>query len=226
MAAASHEAGDLAILARVDLLLAEDGTWRACEVNADCPGGYNEALGLPRLACAAGFTGGVDPTHVTDVLARRLEALAEGRTVGLLYATAYAEDLQVCALVQRLLATRGVRSVLVPPTAPRLERGELVAGGERLGALYRFFPTEYMEGQRNVADVVEATRTGAIRSLTSFAHVYAQSKLAFALRLDPRAVCSDEASRASLAAFVPRIAERATADLARGPRGRLGWGGF
>ena len=50
---ASWEAGDRTSWARVDLLLGDDGVWRACEINADCPGGHNEAFGLPRLARAA-----------------------------------------------------------------------------------------------------------------------------------------------------------------------------
>ena len=62
LAAASHGAGDVASLMRVDLLLDASGQWRACEINADCPGGHNEALGLPRLARAAGYLAGRNPT--------------------------------------------------------------------------------------------------------------------------------------------------------------------
>jgi hypothetical protein len=69
---ASWEGGDRTSWARVDLLLAEDGTWRACEVNADCPGGHNEAYGLPRLSRAAGFAEGENPTTMLDDLAGRL----------------------------------------------------------------------------------------------------------------------------------------------------------
>jgi glutathionylspermidine synthase len=180
LARASREAGDLASLVRVDLLLSEDGQWRACEINADCPGGHNEALGLPRLARAAGFMGGQNPTVVTHALAQRLADLAEGGAVALLYATAYAEDLQVCAIVQRTLASLGVRAILAPPTAPRFARGELRVGGEPVRALYRYFPTEYMQGQHNVGAIAEAVARRRVRSLTSFAHIYAQSKLAFA----------------------------------------------
>jgi glutathionylspermidine synthase len=202
LAAASRASGDDAILARVDLLLGDDGEWRACEINADCPGGHNEALGLPALARAAGFTGGLDPTTVPGALVERLVALARGRAVGLVYATAYAEDLQICALLQRLLQRQGVRALLIPPTAPRLNRGELVVRGEALGALYRFFPTEYMEGQSNVDDIALALRSGAVRTITSFSHIYAQSKLAFA-RAWAHEPSLGAAARASLAAYIP-----------------------
>jgi hypothetical protein len=47
-------------------------------------------------------------------------------------------------------------------------------------ALYRFFPTEYMEGQKNLDDIATAVRTGRVRTLSGFCNVYAQSKFAFA----------------------------------------------
>jgi len=180
LAAASHAGGDHASLVRVDLLLQEDGGIVACEVNADCPGGHNEALGLPRLARAAGFTLGQNPTTVVDELVARLADLADGGAVALIFATAYAEDLQVCALLQRALTLRGVRAIRAPSTAPRLVDGELRVGSVPVKVLYRYFPTEYMQGQRNVAGIAEAVASGAVRSITSFSHIYAQSKYAFA----------------------------------------------
>lgn len=215
LASASHESGDDAILARVDLLLGEDDEWHACEINADCPGGHNEALGLPRLARAAGFTRAEDPTRVVPSLVARLTELARGGAVGLVHATAYAEDLQICALLQRHLEEAGVRALLIPPTAPRLRRGVLMARGEAISALYRYFPAEYMDGQDNLADFVAALRSGAVRSMTSFAHIYAQSKLAFA-RAWAHAGSLDEASRASLALHAPY-----SADVRDVPRGLL-----
>jgi glutathionylspermidine synthase len=206
LAGASRASGDDAILARVDLLLGEDGEWRACEINADCPGGHNEALGLPELARAAGFAGALDPTLVPGALVERLASLAGGKAVGLVHATAYAEDLQVCALLQRLLQRRGVRALLVPPTAPRLRDGELVVRGEALGVLYRYFPAEYMEGQANLDDVIAAVGSGAVRTITSFSHIYAQSKLAFArawAREGSIESLLDRGARASLGAYVP-----------------------
>ncbi len=222
LAAASRESGDDACCARVDLLLGEDGEWHACEVNADCPGGYNEALGLPALAREAGFLAGTNPTWVTSALADRLAGLAGGRAVGLVHATAYAEDLQVCALLKRLLEERGARAHLVAPTAPRLEGGELVYQGEPLGALYRFFPTESMEGQSNVGDVALAVRTGAVRTITSFSHIYAQSKLAFARTWAARESL-DRGARDSLHRYVAESVEATEAPRASLVGDRASW---
>jgi hypothetical protein len=180
LARASHQAGDRASLMRVDLLLDESGVWKACEINADCPGGHNETLALPRLARAAGFTAGNDPTHVVARLVARLHSLAEGRAVGIVHATGYAEDLQVCALVAREVERAGGRALLAPPTAPMLRGGELCIHGRPIGVLYRYFPTEWMSGQRNIDSIARAVEMQSLRTLTSFAHVFTQSKFALA----------------------------------------------
>lgn len=185
LARASHAASDNASLVRVDLLLDQHSRFVACEINADCPGGHNEAEGLPALARRAGFRGGVSPSRVVDALVDRLCELARRRdgspgAVGLLYATAYAEDLQPCALVARALKRRGVNAILAPPTAPHAHGDGLAIGGVPIDALYRFFPTEYMEGQANVAAIANAVRRGRVRTISSFSQMYAQSKLAFA----------------------------------------------
>jgi hypothetical protein len=114
-----------------------------------------------------------------------------------------------------MLEERGARGVLVSPTALRLRKGALFARGERLGALYRYFPAEYMQGQGNLAEVVAAVRSGAVRTLTSFAHIYAQSKLAFS-RAWARAASLDDEARAAVGAYVPE-----TRDLADVPRESL-----
>jgi hypothetical protein len=196
LAAASFQGADRGCLARVDLLLKEPepedsqpscpGVFAACEINADCPGGHNEAMGLPQLAQSAGFWDGVDPTTVVPALADRLAALATERdgAVALLYATAYAEDLQVCALLKRALAERGCKAILCPPTAPRRRNGRLRVADEPLAVLYRFFPTEYMAGQRNLDDIAEAIAGRQVRALSGFAEIFTQSKLAFARAWD------------------------------------------
>ena len=185
LAEASAFARDDASLVRVDLLFGEDGDFHVCEINADCPGGHNEALGLPKLARAAGFSHGHDPTRVVPALARRLADLArlqgERAAVGLIYASAYAEDLQVCAIIRRELAKLGVPAILAPPTAPVLDAsGALTIRGVEIGALYRYFPAEYMEGQGNVGAIAQAIAAGRVRTLSSFAHVFTQSKLSLA----------------------------------------------
>jgi hypothetical protein len=185
LAAAARAGGDGGTLVRVDLLLRDDGRFVACEVNADCPGGHNETLALPRIAKLAGFRDARDPTTVVPRLVDRLLSLSGGRgsprgAIGLVCATAYAEDLQVCALVERLIKERGGRALRVPATAPK-ESGDGVAfRGERLSVLYRFYPLEYMEEQANVPALARATERGELASVSAFSAIHAQSKLAMA----------------------------------------------
>lgn len=187
LAAASRAAGDAGSVARVDLLLRDDGRFVACEVNADCPGGYNETLALPRLARAAGLRRGVDPTHVAGRLADWLVDRSGGPgspkgIIALAYATAYAEDLQVCALLERLVVERGGRAARIAPTMlrPSSRDAGIEVRGERVAVLYRFYPLEWMAGQKNIDALARATASGALVSMSSFTCIHAQSKLAMA----------------------------------------------
>lgn len=185
LAAAARSGGDRSALVRVDLLLRDDGRFVACEVNADCPGGHNETLALPRLARLAGFREGRDPTAIAHRLADRLVELSGGRgsprgAIGLVCATAYAEDLQVCAIVERLVRERGGRALRVPSTGPK-ESGDGVAyRGDRLAVLYRFYPLEYMVEQANVPALARAASRGELACVSTFAAIHAQSKLSMA----------------------------------------------
>jgi glutathionylspermidine synthase len=187
LAAAARAGGDRSALVRVDLLLREDGHFVACEVNADCPGGHNETLALPRIARLAGFRDGRDPTTVALRLADRLVEASGGRgsprgAIGAICATAYAEDLQVCAIVERLVRERGGRTVHLPATGAVVSAdGVRVAyRGEVLAVIYRFYPLEYMQEQANVPALARATELGELTCISSFSAIHAQSKLAMA----------------------------------------------
>jgi glutathionylspermidine synthase len=224
LARSAWGAGDRETFARVDLLLDSEGRFRACEVNSDCPGGQNEAHGLPRLAQEAGFRGAENPTTVVEAMAGRLAELAgPGGTIAMLHATAFADDLQVCALVRRALEPLGVRAHLAPPTAPKLDgQGRLTLRGEPLAALYRYFPAELMEGQDNLDDLCAALASRAIRTFPSPAGIYSQSKVAFsracALRdsLSPRA-------REAVSSYLPETLDLLDAPESDLVRDRAGW---
>jgi glutathionylspermidine synthase len=226
LALASHRAGDDGSLSRVDLLWGADGQFHACEVNADCPGGHNETIALPSLARAYGFRGGWNPTRVVEEAAARLVALArtpEGRpgTVALLYATAYAEDLQVCALLRRAVERRGTRAILTSPTALVGTAEGLTLHGHRVTALYRYYPTEYMEGLANVPAIADEVASGRLRTLASFSEMYLQSKLVMARGWALRAGLGNHAG--ALEAHVPRTYDVAELPSAAVLADRAGW---
>jgi glutathionylspermidine synthase len=224
---ASWSAGDRTSFMRVDLLLGEDGVFRACEVNADCPGGHNEALGLPKLAEDAGFVEGTNPSTVVEDLAARLATLArdgEGKQgpVGMIFATAWSEDLQICALLKRTLAAMGVEAIFAPPTAPRFDGDALTLGGKPVRVVYRYFPTEYMEGQGNLEAIASAIEQGRVRTVPSFSTMYTQSKLAFARAWSLRDALGPE-HRAAVETYLPETLDLADVAPSRLLEDREGW---
>lgn len=185
LASASHAGGESSALMRVDLLLGDDDQWFACEVNADCPGGHNEAYGLPRLTRSLGYSRGQNPTRVLEELAMELIALSGGKgspkgLIAITFATAYADDLQVCALVERAVNERGGRAVRVPFPSLREDGDGVAFRGQRVSVLYRFLPLEFMEGGKNVDAIGRALERGTLASVSRASAIYAQSKFSFA----------------------------------------------
>jgi glutathionylspermidine synthase len=168
---------------RVDLFLTEDG-WRASECNDDVPGGYNDALGLAALFHDAVEKGAEPPGDLPDALVRILSSGA--RRVGLVYATAYAEDLQVVRLLADLLEAHGVPTVLASPAhlAHPEQDGPTRLAGEEVDAIFRFFPAEWYPALPNLADWERAVRAG-LRVVNPFATAWTQSKAAFSLLRHP-----------------------------------------
>jgi hypothetical protein len=146
LARASYAANDATSLSRIDLLLGEDGRFRPCEINADCPGGLNEADGLPALLGRAGFLGSTFASRVVDALAHKLVTLSGGPgsprgIVALALATAYSEDLQIAALVERTVRQKGGVCERVAPTQLRVRGGACFVGERKASVLYRYFPS-------------------------------------------------------------------------------------
>lgn len=185
LAEASRLANDHGRLVRVDLLLADDGRFRACEVNADCPGGLNEAVGLPALLKRAGYRQtNREGYDVVSELARALVAASGGLgsprgKVALVFATAYAEDLQVCALVERAVLAAGGRAVRAAPTALSVRGDTCFVGDEAVSVLYRFFPTEHFAEWPEALEVARLVAERRLSAMSSFSCMFEQSKLLF-----------------------------------------------
>ena len=233
LASASRASGDDAILARVDLLLGEDGEWRACEINADCPGGATEARSASHAspAPAAGFRE-ARRSHARDRRPRRSPARARAgarhRPDARHRLRRGLADLRAPPAPPRG-SLAALRALLVPPTSPRASAAAtlLVARGEPLGVLYRYFPAEYMEwtvecgrrGRRRSArercDRSRASRTST-RSRSS------PSRGPGRRRIAPRSTRRLARVARGARAGEPRRGERAALRVAGGGAGRLG----
>src|SRR5438094_979212 len=84
-------------------------------------------------------------------------SFAGARRVGFVYATAYAEDLQVVRLLADLLEMHGFETVLASP-AHLAEDGRLA--GEPVDVIHRFFPGEWFPELPNLAAWEAAVASG------------------------------------------------------------------
>ncbi|HEX3128461.1 MAG TPA: glutathionylspermidine synthase family protein [Thermoanaerobaculia bacterium] len=114
--------------------------WRISEANTDVPGGFNEASGFARLM--APYFPGFEPSG--DPAGCLADAVGPSGTVALVHATAYTDDRQVMVFLARELEARGQRVVLAAPDHLTWRNGEAWIGDDRLDALIRFFPAEWL----------------------------------------------------------------------------------
>ena len=154
--------------ARYDLFPCDDGRLMVSEFNEDVPGGFNETVGLPHLLGDPG-KGCRWEAGLRDAL---VEAFDGAETVGLLYATAFSEDLQHMLILDRWFTETGLRTVRGSPAhltqgwwgegwwgrgswgrGPwgKGSRGHPRILGERIDAAFRFYPGEWMPRLPNFA---------------------------------------------------------------------------
>ncbi len=161
--------------ARYDLFPTDDDRWMVSEFNEDVPGGFNEAVGLPELLGDPGD----EVQWAGDLRGRFLAALDPYESVGLLYATAYSEDLQHMLILERWLSDVGHHTVLGSPAhlKRRWRRPRIL--GEPIDAVFRFYPGEWMPRLPNLGTWI---RLGArLPMMNPLRHLVRQSKTMFAL---------------------------------------------
>ena len=135
------KAASCARFMRFDFHLTRQG-WRISECNSDVPGGFNEGSGFTALMAheLGGETCGDPALALAQAVARGKQ---EG-PVGLVHATAYADDRQVMEFLARKLASLGVANQALSPDQIEWRQGAAHARGMPLGALLRFYPAEWM----------------------------------------------------------------------------------
>ena len=129
---------------RYDFHFTDEG-WRISEVNSDVPGGFIESAGFTSLVAGAvaDFETCGDPAAA---LIDAIQSLVPDRDapIGMIHATAYSDDRQVMVYLSRRVAQVGLRAVLAGPDHLDWRDGGAHIGGERLGAIVRFFPAEWL----------------------------------------------------------------------------------
>lgn len=166
---------DTPTFSRADFFLTPDGRWVLSEFNEDVPGGFNEAAGIPALLSAAEL-GGVPAGNVRRSLC---DAFDDCAAVGLVFATAFSEDLQHCSVLARWLRARGHRTVHASPEQLRHHWcGPRLAGVPVQGA-FRFYPAEWFGLLSNLNDWRRALPS--LRMMNAPLRLVSQSKRGFGL---------------------------------------------
>lgn len=164
------------VITRIDLFQTADG-WKASEFNDDVPGGYNDAIGLPAVFHDVRPPGTDLPGDLPAALLRVLSD--EEGPLGMVYATAYAEDLQVVHLIADLLRTQGIEVEFGSPAHVRESGGAVTLNGRTVSRLYRFFPAEWFPLLPNAASW-HAHDSWDAAVVNPFASAWTQSKACFA----------------------------------------------
>jgi glutathionylspermidine synthase len=182
--------------ARYDLFPTPDGRLMVSEFNEDVPGGFNESHGLPELLGDPG-PGFRWESGFRDAF---LAAFHPYRTVALLHATAFAEDLQHMLILEQWLLEAGHETVLASPE--HLSggwRGPRVLG-TRVDAAFRFYPGEWMPRLPNFGTWL---RVGPrLPMMNAVRRLVRQSKIMFATWLEDPEL--DPADRALVERHCPR----------------------
>ena len=142
--AGCEEASNWPRVNRYDFHFTEAG-WRISEVNSDVPGGFIESAGFTSLV--AGAVPHFEPCG--DPAAALIDALRslihdEGDPIGMIHATAYSDDRQVMVYLSRRFAQLGLRTILAAPDHLQWRARTAHVGRERLSAIVRFFPAEWL----------------------------------------------------------------------------------
>jgi hypothetical protein len=130
-------------IARYDVVPTVEGGWQVLEWNTDVCGGHPECLGLAALLeeeCPEAR----NPNLFIDQLAQGIatDGGMSTPTLGVLYATGYAEDAQVACVLRELLRRHGMRVLIGAPTNLTFTRdGSAYLFGEQVGVIYNYFPT-------------------------------------------------------------------------------------
>ena len=173
------------VLARYDAFRTPTG-WQFAEFNCDVPGGIHEGAALNDLILG-------DPAkfRVVPLLTDALCTERVSPTVAVCYASGYGEDLEQCQFLRRAWNRVGVQAILCNPENLVYTGRDLRVFGEKVDAVYRFFPGEWMSEVPNLDAILSAYSAGAFRMVNGFSSLIAQSKKTMAVwhenldRFDP-----------------------------------------
>ncbi|MEW6741603.1 MAG: glutathionylspermidine synthase family protein [Planctomycetota bacterium] len=158
---------------RADFFLTPEGRWVLSEFNEDVPGGFNEAMGVAETVGVSRLGG----CQTGDLRSSLVRAFADCRRVGLVFATAFSEDLQHCALLEKWLSQAGFETVLASPEHLHYARRRACLSSAPVDGIFRFYPGEWLVLLPNLADWARALPQ--LRMMSPPVRLLSQSKKSF-----------------------------------------------
>jgi glutathionylspermidine synthase len=181
----AHPGGLTSLFGRFDYLFSVNGDWQVIEFNADTPSGGREASGYePAVARLFPSLARIE-THLPHRLARaildRIRAHPRPvRLVGIISTHCWLEDLSQAVWLARLLRDAGHDALIGDVNDLREQRGSVTLRGQRIDALYRFYPIERFYRHAVFASVWDAATDGRLLMLNGLRGFLAQSKACLA----------------------------------------------
>ncbi len=185
---------------RCDFHLTARGQWMISEFNSDDTAGFAESYGLAQVLGnqwrqrfkGLGFRG--------DLRRAICDSFQDYPRIGLLHATAYSEDLQHVALVERWLQDEGHDTVIGAPSNLSMVDDQPHVLDSPVDAVFRYYPGEWLVNLPNF-DAWQAA-SPKLASMNPLSAVASHSKRCYALWQGDAVSLSDEA-RSTLNRFFP-----------------------
>ncbi|TVQ40225.1 MAG: hypothetical protein EA370_03870 [Wenzhouxiangella sp.] len=187
-------------ISRCDFHLAVGGQWLISEFNEDGPGGYAEAHGLAEVLTDDWGERFPGLTAAGNLRQAMTEVLAPFGRIGLVYPTAYTEDLQQIALIADWLRAASLEAVTGSPANLVFDNDQASMFGQPVDAMFRYFPGEWIAELPNLDSWRQAA--ASLPMINNMAALAAQSKRFYAAA-DHHGLDLSETSRQVLNTWMP-----------------------
>jgi glutathionylspermidine synthase len=177
--------GHATLYGRFDCLLDTAGNWQVVEYNADTPSGGREASGLEagvaRLHPGLRLLNGRLAHRLAVALTARIRAYSRPvGVVGVVSSHSWIEDMAQAHWLAALLRKAGLSVLVGDVTDLGVDRGSVTLRGQRIDALYRFYPIERLYRHAIFASLFEAAILGRLLLLNGLRGFLGQSKACLA----------------------------------------------
>lgn len=187
-------------ISRCDFHLAAGGQWLISEFNEDGPGGYAEAHGLGEVLTSDWGERFQGLAVAGDLRQALVDTLRPFGRIGLVYPTAYTEDLQQIALIADWLRAESLEAVTGSPANLVFEGKQAFVFDQAIDALFRYYPGDWIAELPNLDTWARAARS--LPMANNLPALAAQSKRFYAAA-DHHGLSLSESSRATLARWLP-----------------------